>query len=307
MIPSVTIRSIPGIIDYILRLSPAEGNVLYFRGESRDYGDTACIPSIYRNKKRLEHEHIILREMQRFNDHEFIDDRTVFDRLARMQHHKAPTRTLDMTEDILSSLYFALDGQERMRKEGKRDIASSPVIFVFEVEKSAIKFYDADTVSVLSNLAALPLESADGSPSEKSKARLHKDAKKFFKNREAFNQTQSARFLLHEIRDEKPHFEPIIDPQHIFSVFCVKPKYTNRRIRGQKGALLLFGLNPDNCTEPIRVLDSTNWTRNRSPIRRVNQIKLAPSVTLRDLETLGITEPYMYPELDGVAEYLSCL
>ena len=303
----VTLRSIPEVIDYILSLSPAEGNVLYFRGESRDYGDTACVPFVYRNREKLEHEHIILREMQRFNDHEFTDDRTVFDRLARMQHHKAPTRLLDISEDILSSLYFALDGQERMRKEDKRDTASSPVIFVFEVEENAIKFYDSDSVSVLSNLAALPLESSDGSPIEKSKAHLHKDAKTFLKNKDAFNETQSVKFLLHEIRDEKPHFEPIIDPQHIFSVFCVKPKYTSRRIRGQKGALLLFGLNPDNHAEPIRVLDSANWTRDRSPIRKVYKIKLAPSITFRDLEKLGITKPYMYPELDGVAEYLSCL
>lgn len=303
----VTLRSIPEVIDYILRLSPAEENVLYFRGESRDYGDTACVPFVYRNREKLGHEHIILREMQRFNDHEFIDDRTVFDRLARMQHHKAPTRLLDISEDILSSLYFALDGQERMRREGKSDMVSSPVIFVFEVEENAIKFYDSDAVSVLSNLAALPLESADGSPIEKSKAHLHKDAKTFLKNKDAFNKTQSARFLLHEIRDEKPHFEPIIDPQHIFSVFCVKPKYTSRRIRGQKGALLLFGLAPDNHAEPIRVLDSANWTRDRSPIRKVYKIKLAPTVTFRDLEKLGITKPYMYPELDGVAEYLSCL
>lgn len=292
-----TARSIPDVVDFILNL-PVDGKRrLYFRGESEDHDLTACFPSIYR-KDNLEREHIYLREMQRFNDHEFIADRTTFDRLARMQHHMAPTRLLDISEDILSALYFAL---QRNEKEDTRRLASLPVIYVFEIEESAIKFYDSDSVTVVSNLACLPLNSASN---QKSKECIHNDAKRFLNNREAFNQTESVKFLLHEIRDEKPHFEPIIDPRHIFSVFCVKPKYTNRRIHGQKGALFLFGLSLDHFQKSIHLLDSRNWVPDRSPVRNVYKITLTGNITLENLERLGITMPYIYPELDKVAEYL---
>jgi FRG domain len=246
--------------------------------------------------------------MQRFNDHEFAVDKTAFDKLARMQHYLAPTRMLDMSEDVLSALYFALDQPEA---------GETGVVYVLEIDPDQVKYYDSDAVSVVANLAKSPLTN-DGASKEKSKTALHWDAARFLHDRVGFNGQVSVDFHLHDVREEKSYFRSLIDPAHLFSVLCVKPKYTNERLHGQKGAFLLFGMNFTDANNPIKLLqDDPNQADalriNASlesgwhPIRKLTKIRLGRNINLKSLARLGVTKPYVYPEMDKVAEYLKAV
>lgn len=285
-------NTIPELVTLVLDLKSRDDKIqYYFRGEGQDFGDTALCPFVYRDGY-INNEDVIYREMQRFNDEEFAADKTVFDRLSRMQHYKAPTRLLDMSEDLMSSIYFAVENRDTPKKE------TNPVVYVFGVDKSKIKFYDSDAVAVVANLACIPLENKGN---EKSKMHVYEDAKRHYGDKECFNKTQSVKFLLHEIKAEKHYFESIIHPEHIFSVFCVKPKYTNERIHWQKGAFLLFGLNID---APKKHIQFRHYKDELTPIRSITKIVLGDDITLGKLKKLGITKPYIYPEMEKVAEHL---
>ncbi len=200
-INEIQVHSIPEFMQQILDFEYEGDCTVYFRGESQDHKGTAFQPSIYRNAKHLEleNEHRIYREMQRFNNHEFTEDRSAFDKLSRMQHYLAPTRLIDFSEDALTALYFALV---------TRKTCDDAIVYVTAVANDKIKYYDSDAVSVISNLAKLPLNSND----KKSKEAVVKSAKKKLEKIKRFNKCKSAGFLLHEIKEEKSYFSHIIDP-----------------------------------------------------------------------------------------------
>ncbi len=289
-------ESIDEVIRLILQLEKeSEENLFYFRGAKKEY-DIPLAPSIYRGDK-LKREHEYFREMQRFNDNEFTIDKTAFDKLSRMQHYSTPTRLLDISEDVMSALYFALE---------KSDNDTPAVIYVFEIDKQKIRYYDSDTVSVLANLAKTPLEN-EHNP-DKSKRKIAQDALEYLKHRDEYNKSKinSKKYLLHDIKEEKPYFEDLIDPKHIFSIQCVKPKFTNQRIHNQKGAFLLFGLNKDDIDKPIPLVEDdilVSSIQYPHPIVNITKIILN-NAKLEHLEKLGIAKPFIYPDLEKVSEYL---
>ncbi len=290
----------------------------YFRGEPEDFREGAIIPSIYRSLSMLENEPNFYREMQRFNDQEFRDDKTAVDKLSRMQHYNAPTRLIDMSEDALSALYFAVD--EGQRKEAKKypqeDVA---VVYIIDVLTKRLRYYDSDTVSVIANLAKSPLSSSLSDDTQKNKQAIASDAHKYRENIKEFNEQGSIHFLLHDLKEEKPYFSHIINPKHIFSVQCVKPKFTHSRVNSQKGAFLLFGLNPNNIHESIRLIEKCDNAECylsvkdeiQHPIEHITKIMINGAETIskisNELRSIGVKTPFIYPEMDKVAEYLKQL
>jgi len=303
---SKKIKSLSKLIKYISKLGKTknDGTVLFFRGEQKYYKDTELVPKIYRNKY-INNEEKIYRETQLFNDQEFITDNTAFDKLSRIQHYTAPTRLLDISEDLLSSIYFAI-GEKDILSDKEKLEKEAAYIYIFEIKEKSIKYYDSDTVSVISNLAKIPLENNN----EKSKRRLLCDSMNI--GIKKFNKQKSANFLRHEIREEKPQFEAIINPKHLTSIQCVRPKLTNNRIKFQKGLFLLFGLNSNNVEKPIRIFENDKLIESNNqinhPIKKIHKIKLNFKYIKKmkkELKTLGIRTPFIYPEIDKVSEYLN--
>ncbi len=299
---SKKVTKISEIIDYItsLELTDKNKSILAFRGEKRDYGDTALTPYLYREPYFIENEHNIYREMQRFNDNEFINDRTTFDKLSRMQHYSAPTRLLDISEDIMSAIYFAI---------AEKDDNSDAILYIFEIDETKIKYYDSDAVSVVSNIVKLPLRDNDNE-FKKSKEALVEDIKDFRKNKKEFNKQKSSKFLRHEIREEKPQFEPIIKPEDLTSILCVRPKLTSKRLILQKGFFLLFGLNYEYVNKPIPLLKNGKLLKDcniKHPIKKIHKLTLKACAIKKmkeDLKKLGISKSFIYPEMDKVADSL---
>lgn len=76
------------------------------------------------------------------NPEEFVGLRSNFEVLSKMQHFEFPTRLLDLTENPLVALYFAISTNQR--KDGS--------VIAFKINKEIVKYYDSDTVSILSAL-----------------------------------------------------------------------------------------------------------------------------------------------------------
>ena len=124
----------------------------YYRGESRDYGATSGQAMIGRGHEKWLEKHNeakLFRECERRLTDEFLDCKSIFEKLVMMQHYGIPTRILDISLDPLVALFFALYLDPR----GRKDDSGDGIVLVYEVPENSIKNYHSDAVSVVSNLA----------------------------------------------------------------------------------------------------------------------------------------------------------
>lgn len=265
------IQSLLTFIKQIRQLNNDDNYIYFFRGHS-DAVKFKIEPSIYRNTNLINSEHILFKELVSHNPEEFKESHSAIEYLVKMQHYSLPTRLLDLTLNPLIALYFAVN--EMNNKHGE--------VVVFKIPKKDIKYYDSDTVSVLAIIAKCDKDfECDETLS-----------------REDFNEQGHIALLLHQIGFEKPHFQKIIDPMDINRVLCVKVKQSNPRIVNQSGAFLLFGVNKEKSTKADI---NPSWLPlkgdDRLLIYKKDKIK-------KDLELMGITTSFVYPEMENYARKL---
>ncbi|EIY6646913.1 FRG domain-containing protein [Salmonella enterica] len=91
-------------------------------------------PSVYRTdsegKSYRAHEYDLYQQMLRRSPDAFEKDKTVFERLIRMQHNGLPTRLLDLTENPLVALFFACENE--WHNDGE--------IFLFSPQRDSILY-----------------------------------------------------------------------------------------------------------------------------------------------------------------------
>jgi len=268
------IKSIKTIGEFITKLEElniTQNDTLFFRGEAKKH--SAIIPSIYTKNEWIENEDKMFKEFILRNPNDFINEKTTFEKLVKMQHYSLPTRLLDITSNPLIALFFAC---ERYQNEEDGDLV------VFSIPDKDTKYYDSDTVSVISNISRRPIDKLDiGNLNNKKKK---------------FNSTSEIQYLLHEIKEEKPYFKDIIKKEHMQKVVFVKPLLNNARIIKQDGAFLLFGINQQKrkCAEIPK-----NYILQTIPID-----KNSKKTIMKNLEILGISKDKIYPEMDSTASYL---
>jgi hypothetical protein len=203
---------------------------------------------------------------------------------------------LDITSNPLIALYFActnLDDKSTANANG-----SGGEVIVLRIKREYVKFYDSDTGSCLANLANLgysekaEIEKWICTQKKEVIDSLYDDENDTNIFRKEFREITGR--LLHFIKQEKPYFLPIIQPDHLKSVICVRTKFNNTRITSQVGAFLLFGLDaalPDTGHADIEI--------KRIPISS------ARKSILGELDTLNINESTVFPYIENSAEYLA--
>jgi len=184
---------------------------------------------------------------------------------------------LDLTGNPLAALYFACCGDGDSKMDGE-------VVF-FRIPKADVKYFDSDTVSVIANLSRRP-----------TSFELPPEGLTL----EEFNSDREIGYLLHEIKKEKPYFEPLIRRDHLRSVVFVKPRLDNPRIIRQDGAFLLFGMNRTKTECAELPTDIQYWPKEQ---RVLVAARKKPRI-LKQLDALGISQATLFPEIDHVSGHI---
>lgn len=272
---SIKVGSVRTFLTEMERFEPEKGFSYFFRGHAR-YSHR-LVPSIYRDPSRIANEDVLFKELVLRCPNDFSGQESTFQSLVKMQHYSLPTRLLDITANPLVALYFACESEGQPRESGE--------VIVFRIPTAEIKYFDSDTVSVLANISRRP------SGFELPDAGL---------DRVAFNDHAQIHYLLHEVKREKPYFEPSILRAHLESVVCVKPKLDNARVIKQDGAFLLFGMN-GRKTEPASV--PLGYLAAAASKRLLVEPSKKAFIR-KQLESLGLTQATIFPEIDKVAEFI---
>jgi len=275
---SLEITDIKSLLDVVAELKIThQDKQLFFRGQQKHF--EKITPSIDRDGY-INNEDTLFREFITKNPNEFKAETSTFDKLVRMQHYNLPTRLLDITSNPLIAMFFATEYDERYNTEDGE-------LIVFPIPSNKIKFYDSDTVSVISNISKRPCDGLTLSKIDCKKETEH--------SIKIFNEEIDIKYLLHEIRYEKPHFQPLIKRKHLESIYCVKPLLNNRRIINQDGAFLLFGIDGNKS----KMANYSNSGFEPIIVSVKNKTEIHESLKL-----LGVTYDKIYPELDTTAEFL---
>jgi FRG domain protein len=123
---------------------------------------------------------------------------------------------------VLNVALFVADSSAKLgAEEGVKARAKDGVIYSFTAPENRVKHYDSDAVSVLTNLA---------------KCKISEQCSASTPSVEDFNKQPDIARLCEQIKVEKPHFLPSIQPDTLSSLFFVKTKNGNQRITNQMGA-----------------------------------------------------------------------
>lgn len=269
-----TASSVEEFLHILEGMPQADGSETFYRGHEDAIFELT--PSLLRKWadggwQFMSSEDRLCKELLIAHYDDFQDDQYCFDRLVRMQHYGLPTRLLDISSNPLVALFFACYCQpELMGVAGE--------VIIFRIAEGAVKYFDSDTVSCLSNLSNLTF-------SQKNEIDINLDIG-------AFNETDVAKKLLHHIKAEKGFFEDRIVPDDLGSIVCVKAKRTNTRIKSQSGAFLLFGHEatlPEFGQESVEISRITITDKQR---------------ILDQLSAININATSVYPSIEQTAVHL---
>lgn len=264
--------SVSGVSSFVSSLKN-QGNTLFFRGHANP--NYVLQPSIMRTAGLRQNESELYHELLINCPEEFEKCSTHLEKLVKMQHYGLPTRLLDITRNLLVALYFACESQPEAYGE----------LVLISAKQQEIKYPQSDTVSIL---ASLPVFSA-----QKQEEFFELASDPGISNRQ-FN-TLAAR-LIHEVRLEKPAFQPEINRADVLNSYVVYALKNNSRIVKQDGAFILCGLaNEAGFLENFRYKQ-----HGKTIVVLINKKKKI----LERLETFSINRAALFPEIECVSEYL---
>lgn len=267
---TITITSVSDFAKVLAEIPLSPGCTRFFRGHS-DYKRYKLEPSVFRKPSLIENEEILIQEAKIRCPSELPSSLSLIEVLVRLQHYGLPTRLLDLTTNSLVALYFACRHKEKTEGE----------VLVLDIPNDHIKFYDSDTVSILSNISRRPKEfDVTALPSEKHEFNLDPDVGK----------------LLHDIKSDRPAFINIIEPSDLRRVVAVRTRLDNARIARQEGAFLLFGADGSKLN-PAKVPD--DWLVCGTAAKRI--IFSNKHTLKRELLSFGVSEQSLFPELESQA------
>ena len=270
----------------------------FFRGESKnhksDYDSDPLGTAFQSYLDRLglvEYERELYQEAMRLNVASFEEDRTMVERVARMQHYQLPTRFADMSTNVLLSAHFACGGGAKTSEE--RDNGRDGFIRVMKVAEHKMKSFTSDIIISISHLPLV-------SPKNVKPSRPN-----------------GLGYLTYEVQNNRPgFFGEDVDEEvgkqlrdEIQHVWAFKPMMNSRRIRKQGGLFLAFG-----CGDGKKSLEPTfspeDYDNPSAPsygIKQVDYIRIAAEAKkdIREqLRYFGMEAESVYPELSNVCEEL---
>ncbi|MDY3345675.1 FRG domain-containing protein [Riemerella anatipestifer] len=272
------------ISQFISLISKLPSKNYFYRGHSDKSYDLK--PSMYRKENFYVNEDKIYKETILNIPHEFYNCKSTIEVLVKMQHFGIPTRILDLTRNPLIALYFACI--DNFDKDAE--------IIILDIPEKNIRFYDSDRITILANLAKQQVDF--GFDIEKDFDYYDEDKVKEANDRLGY--------LLHSIKEDKPHFYNIINPNDLDNVLAVQVKLDNPRIIRQQGAFLIFGIQKSydgingktNCSTVPK-----KWIVKHNKQRIIIPKEFKESLLI-ELSSLGINTMNLFPDLENIAKNL---
>jgi len=264
------IHEVFSLVDEDMALFPNGDVHYYFRGERINFdkpgSDVPMVsspqPGLFRDGS-LEYESDIFNEAIRTFPTQFKDDRTTFEKLARMQHYGYKTRLLDVSPKIMTALAMVLQPNAK----NNRELDKTGFVHIYRVDGKRIKYSSGDTVTALANLARIQCDHI-----------LLDDLS----------------YLAYECRNERAgfhwerknhregdilHVSESLD-RDIGKVWCVKPAINNPRIDFQVGEFFIFGCGDRKSPIEASFTEDDYWQADAATfgIARIGVIALSPEL-----------------------------
>lgn len=212
---------------------------LFFRGESKSHDFIQ--PGIYRNAEFFINENKIIEEIEINSPEKFQSFNSEFERLSLLQHYGAPTRLLDITENALVALYFAVSGDPKLDGyiyviSGHR-LGDSKNIKIFSPSsKEAILRSSVSKLDILQKKFFIDLKKDNGAATISEINDNHTGAIKLLIS-----------LCEKNIKDIKS-----VKINDLFGSILVRPNRFDSRIARQSGSFILSGLQEFNTQESIK-------------------------------------------------------
>ena len=123
-------------------------------------------------------------------------------------------------------------------------------------------------------------------------------------------------YLHHQIKAEKPYYNPLIEPYDLGKIWAVNTKLENPRIINQSGSFLLFGLGISEkvineqtlltYTKEFHPQIPDTWIAGRIGIgAHCNNIEDNKKNIVQQLSMLGIDHSFIFPDLETAAKEIN--
>lgn len=281
----------------------------YFRGESLNFtrkNEGTALPlgtsfpcCLDREEAWWKNERELYQEALRLNVISFDEDKTMVERLARMQHFQMPTRFCDMTSNVLIATQFACGTGDVNR--ANRDNGHDGYIRVMKVKRERMKSFTSDIITAIAHLPLVRWNKIN--PSKENG--LEYLRYEITNSRPGFSMEVSESTGRDSLRSAKEQLREEI--QH---VWAFKPIWNTSRIRAQSGIFLAFGcgdgkkpLNPSFSPD-----DYDNPKAPSCGIAQVAVIQIDGSCKSRireELRYFGQPTEGLYPDLSNVCTEIS--
>jgi len=293
------------IIDREKRVHDEPDAEFFFRGETKNFYhkgypsallESSFPSSLDQSDRRIQHERDLYHDAMRYNIFSFERDRTMVERLIRMQHYRLTTRLADISTNLNLSTFFAVDGESVTSGVSPSD--DDGYIRVIKVAKHKMKTFTSDIITAIAHLPLVKPE--DVNPSR-------------------MNGLEALRY---EVTNERPGFSMFIRPgeasekmrhlegllrKEIQHVWAFKAPYNNDRIRNQSGAFLAFGCRDGKAKLNASFSESDYENRNAPSygIKQVGYVQIhheAKKEILCQLRLMGMEAEVVYPDQSDVCK-----
>lgn len=316
------IKSIAELDQILGTLQGEDSTSRFFRGHSDS--SFQLTPSIYREAYLIENEDKIIKDAILNCPSSFQNNATLFDKLVTLQHYGYKTRLLDITMNALVALFFAVndnddaDGElivfdiptSAIKYDSSDRVAILSAISLRDKTFSISKYIEtasAGDVAIMQYIVKehqnLDIDRAYeliNSLVENAVSKeviqqgiinnIQKAREKGFNK--AFNEQIDIVKIIHDIRNDKGNFDPIINYRDFNQVLCVKAKLDNQRIVRQQGSFLLFGMQETSKLEQANI--DPAWIREKIIVPKEYKSKI-----LKSLKSFGISKQTLFPELES--------